>query len=153
MTPYESLRASDADRDAVAERLRQAAGEGRLEPEELEERVEAALRARTYGELARLVADLPGSPDAPRRWPRSQARPLARSAVLGTGLLVAVTLALALIALVAVLVLAAVALTAAWWIGCVLFWLACCGSRRRLASTSAWRHRTRVHRTRPAGLH
>ena len=41
------LRASDADRDAVAERLRRAAAEGRLEPEELEERLHTALRART----------------------------------------------------------------------------------------------------------
>ena len=44
------LRASDADRDAVAERLRRAAVEGRLQPEELEERLHAALRARTYGD-------------------------------------------------------------------------------------------------------
>jgi hypothetical protein len=152
MSRYESLRASDADRDAATERLRQAAGEGRLEPDELEERVDAALRARTYGELARLVADLPDRPDAAGVPPRSQARVLARSALLGTGALVTVTLALALIALVAMLVLAAVALTAAWWIGCVLFWLVCCGSRRRLVSSFEWRHRTQVHRTRPAGL-
>jgi hypothetical protein len=55
-----SLRASDADRDAVAERLRVAAVEGRLEPHELEQRMGIALRARTYGELDRLLADLPG---------------------------------------------------------------------------------------------
>ena len=64
MTRYEALRASDADRDAVIDRLRKAAGEGRLEPEELEQRVGYALRARTYGELERLLADLPGSPGA-----------------------------------------------------------------------------------------
>ncbi|MFG3258693.1 DUF1707 domain-containing protein [Streptomyces sp. NPDC048172] len=53
------LRASHADRDRVVEALRIAAGEGRLTTEELEERVEAALSARTVGELAPLTADLP----------------------------------------------------------------------------------------------
>jgi Domain of unknown function (DUF1707) len=52
-------RAADADRDAVAERLRVAAGEGRIEPWELEERLGQAYRAKTYGDLATLVADLP----------------------------------------------------------------------------------------------
>ena len=59
MARHSSLRASDADREAVTERLREAAGEGRLEPDELEERLHATLRARTYGELDRVVADLP----------------------------------------------------------------------------------------------
>ncbi len=54
-----TLRASDQDRDQVAERLRQAAAEGRLLAEELEHRLARALRARTYGELDPLVADLP----------------------------------------------------------------------------------------------
>lgn len=56
-----TLRASDADRDQIAERLRKAAGEGRLLAEELEERLEAAFGARTYGELDAVVADLPGA--------------------------------------------------------------------------------------------
>jgi Domain of unknown function (DUF1707) len=55
-------RAADADRDAVAERLRIAAGEGRIEPWELEERLGQAYRAKTYGELATLLADLPSPP-------------------------------------------------------------------------------------------
>lgn len=53
------MRTSDADREHVAERLRKAAGEGRLEPEELEQRLETALSARTYGELDAVQADLP----------------------------------------------------------------------------------------------
>ena len=57
-----SQRASDADRDAVAERLRAAAREGRIEPWELDERLGQAYGARTYGQLAALVADLPGQP-------------------------------------------------------------------------------------------
>jgi Domain of unknown function (DUF1707) len=59
MTRRALLRASDADREQVTERLRQAATEGRLHDDELEERLGAALCARTYGELDALVADLP----------------------------------------------------------------------------------------------
>jgi Domain of unknown function (DUF1707) len=56
-----ALRASHADRDLVAEQLRVAAGDGRLSPEELDERLELALTARTYAELAAVVADLPAT--------------------------------------------------------------------------------------------
>jgi uncharacterized protein DUF1707 len=55
------LRASHADRDRVVEELRVAAGDGRLTAEELDERLEAALTARTYRELAVLTADLPAA--------------------------------------------------------------------------------------------
>jgi hypothetical protein len=55
------LRASYADRDRVVEILRVAAGDGRLSAAELDERVEAALTARTYRELAQLTADLPAA--------------------------------------------------------------------------------------------
>ena len=55
------LRASHEDRDRVVELLRVSAGDGRLTAEELDERLEAAMTARTYGELARLVADLPAA--------------------------------------------------------------------------------------------
>ncbi|WP_037569870.1 DUF1707 SHOCT-like domain-containing protein [Phaeacidiphilus oryzae] len=61
------LRAAHADREAVAERLREAAGDGRLTMEEFEERLERALTAKTYGELEPLVADLPETATAPRR--------------------------------------------------------------------------------------
>jgi hypothetical protein len=54
-----SLRASDADREQVVSRLHQAATEGRIAAEELEQRVSTALKARTYGELEATVADLP----------------------------------------------------------------------------------------------
>jgi uncharacterized protein DUF1707 len=49
------------DRDRVVELLRVAAGDGRLTPEELDERLEAALTARTYSELAVLTTDLPAA--------------------------------------------------------------------------------------------
>jgi len=53
------LRVSDADRERVAERLRDAAGEGRLTVEELDERLDRAYGARTGSDLAPLTADLP----------------------------------------------------------------------------------------------
>jgi Domain of unknown function (DUF1707) len=61
LSPLESggLRASHEDRDRVIEALRVAAGDGRLTVEELDERVEVAFSAKTYGELAVLTADLP----------------------------------------------------------------------------------------------
>jgi hypothetical protein len=58
------LRASDQDREHVAERLRAAALEGRLTSDELDERLGAAYAARTYGELDELLSDLP-SPALP----------------------------------------------------------------------------------------
>jgi len=148
MRSHHSLRASDADRDAVVDRLRDAAGEGRLEPDELEQRVDGALRARTYGDLAELLADIPGDGRVLLRSTRWRTNPVARSAVLGAGLLVAVIVAFAV---VAVLVLAA----AAAWIALVLFWLVCCGSRRRLVWRSAGRRSVsarRAHRVRPTGF-
>ncbi|MFI9325805.1 DUF1707 domain-containing protein [Kitasatospora aureofaciens] len=57
-----ALRASHADRDQVVAALSIAAGDGRLSAQELDERVEAALSARTLGELADLTADLPPVP-------------------------------------------------------------------------------------------
>lgn len=59
------MRASDAERDQVVDRLHKAATEGRIAAEELEQRVTSALRARTYDELDAVVADLP-SPRQPR---------------------------------------------------------------------------------------
>ncbi|MFK0155317.1 DUF1707 domain-containing protein [Streptomyces sp. NPDC090493] len=56
------LRASDADRERVAEILRDALAEGRLDMEEFEERLEATYKARTYGELTPITRDLPSTP-------------------------------------------------------------------------------------------
>jgi hypothetical protein len=65
------LRASHDDRDRAVEVLRVAAGDGRITAEELDERVGAALTARTYGELAALISDLPAAPGAPPLTPGS----------------------------------------------------------------------------------
>jgi Domain of unknown function (DUF1707) len=81
----DQLRASHEDRDRVIELLRVAAGDGRLTAEELDERVEIAFSARTYGELAGLIRDLPasgaalapeasGPPVAPKNLVRLEAR-------------------------------------------------------------------------------
>src|ERR1700735_3664482 len=70
----ENLRASHEDRDQIVEELRDAAGDGRLDGEELEQRVEAALTARTYGELAALVADLPAGSGVAARRPKELVR-------------------------------------------------------------------------------
>jgi hypothetical protein len=54
-----NVRASDAEREGAAARLREHAAAGRLDLGELEERLGAAYAARTRGELAALLADLP----------------------------------------------------------------------------------------------
>jgi Domain of unknown function (DUF1707) len=131
MARHSSLRASDADRDAVAERLRQAAVEGRLEPDELEERLETALRARTYGELAPLLRDLPGT--SVRR-PRP-----ARSAPV---LALVIALRLLVLLLVVAAVVAAMAVAAAWWILGLVVWL----SVRSRRSCSGWHRPPHVRR-------
>jgi hypothetical protein len=55
----DGVRASDAEREATIERLRVAAGEGRLTFEELADRIDAAGGSSTRGELERLTGDLP----------------------------------------------------------------------------------------------
>jgi hypothetical protein len=125
MAAQSSLRASDADRDAVAERLRHAAVEGRIEPDELEDRLHAALRARTYGDLRRLLSDLPAKPMA---WERRKADvlPVARTAF-------AVALRVAIALVVVTVALVAVAVMAAWWMLWAVVWLALCGRRSCVA--------------------
>ncbi len=53
------IRVSDADRDRVTGRLRDHFGQGRLTREELDERISAALNAKTVGDLRHVMADLP----------------------------------------------------------------------------------------------
>jgi hypothetical protein len=61
-----NLRASDSDREHVADILRQAAGDGRLTMEELDERLDAVYTAKTYAELEPITKDLPQArPAAP----------------------------------------------------------------------------------------
>jgi DUF1707 SHOCT-like domain len=76
--PRRHLRASHEDRDRVVEVLRDAAADGRITPEELDERVGTALVARTYGELAALVSDLPATLEAPAAAPEAMAKDVVR---------------------------------------------------------------------------
>ena len=54
-------RVSDEERQQVAEVLREAAGEGRIDHDELEHRLDAAFSAKTYADLVPLTADLPAA--------------------------------------------------------------------------------------------
>ncbi|MEV2272255.1 DUF1707 SHOCT-like domain-containing protein [Nonomuraea africana] len=74
MTTADELRIGDAERDRTMEALREHYAQGRLTREELDERLDLTLTAKTAGQLARVCADLPGP--APRfpeeydfRWP------------------------------------------------------------------------------------
>jgi len=66
-----TLRASDGERESVVTQLREHGAAGRLDIDELEQRVGAAYAARTHGELEALLSDLPAKPRprpaAPRR--------------------------------------------------------------------------------------
>jgi hypothetical protein len=53
------LRAADADRERIAERLRQSHAEGRLDLAEFQQRLERCYESKTIGELRELVSDLP----------------------------------------------------------------------------------------------
>ena len=139
------LRASDADREQVAERLRQATAEGRLVAEELEERLEAVFAARTYGELDAVVADLPGAPARRRERPQHLwagsslwLRPLP---ILAMFILAPVLLSLMLAAAVIV-----ATVFMAWGLLLVVGWLAFghtrrhygCQYRRSLRAATRW---------------
>jgi hypothetical protein len=61
----DSIRVSDADRDRVTAELRDHFAAGRITHGELDERLSAALNAKTFGDLRRIMADLPGPVPAP----------------------------------------------------------------------------------------
>ncbi|GIE79041.1 hypothetical protein Aph02nite_49910 [Actinoplanes philippinensis] len=69
----EGMRAADADRQQIADRLKFALDEGRLSLHEYDERIGLAYAARTHSELLALVRDLPrpgrGAADGIRRLP------------------------------------------------------------------------------------
>ncbi|MEU6581112.1 DUF1707 domain-containing protein [Nocardia sp. NPDC046763] len=67
----ENMRASDRDREQIVDRLRVAMGEGRITLHEFDERLQQVYSARTYGELAPIMSDLPA--------PRGPGRPASRA--------------------------------------------------------------------------
>ncbi|SDU89159.1 DUF1707 SHOCT-like domain-containing protein [Jiangella alkaliphila] len=108
------MRASDADRDRVAEILRDAHGEGRLSQDELLIRVDGTYTAKTYQDLDRLIADLPVRRQpagliprplsAPRPVPKRTGRRVARRLLNGAwwfyGICVAINLLVWLLVLI-----------------------------------------------------
>ena len=126
----------------MAERLRHAAVEGRLEPDELEARLETAFRARTYGELDRLLADLPAQPV--RREPPRREVGFARGAFA-----VAVRVAVVLAVLTVAVGFAAMAF--AWWVIGLVVWLAISSSKHGCRG-HAWHRPPRVRRVSPRRL-
>jgi hypothetical protein len=61
------VRASDSDREQIAEILRSQHADGRLDSEQLQQRIDAGYQAETISELVQLIADLPGRAAAQQR--------------------------------------------------------------------------------------
>lgn len=60
--PLARIRVGDAERDDVVDTLNEAVGQGRISPEEFDQRVSETLAAKTYRDLDAIVADLPVPP-------------------------------------------------------------------------------------------
>jgi hypothetical protein len=132
------LRTSDADRERIAERLRHAAAEGRIAPEELDERLGTALTARTYAELDSVVADLPGPKPARRRRHDQVTVP---------------RVALAMLAAVVVVVVAitALAIAGALWVLWIVFGTLFLGKHRAFGGPCGRRRAHYLHARQTAG--
>lgn len=73
--PLARIRVGDAERDSVVETLNTAVGQGRITPEEFDERLTATLAAKTFGELDSIVVDLPVPPPSAAHGPASNHTP------------------------------------------------------------------------------
>jgi uncharacterized protein DUF1707 len=92
----DQIRASDADRDRVAAKLRDHFAEGRLTREELDERITVTLNAKTLGDLRPVLADLPGPVLAPAAMSRPMTTGWQRPPVVWRGLRILPLLLIAL---------------------------------------------------------
>jgi Domain of unknown function (DUF1707) len=103
-TPSGPVRVGDADRERVAELLRGHAAAGRIDTNELEERLERAYAARYGSDLEPVLAELPPQPAPRARSPRERRSPTPSPilAIAAIGVLIALA-----------------AITSAWW----LMWL------------------------------
>jgi len=106
-------------------RLRASDAEGRLLTEELEQRLEAAFSARTYGQLDALVADLPRPPSRARR-PRTRRYGWVPPVV---GLAIVIPI---VVMAVATILLAVAGVITLWWVWIIVAWCAVGHRRRRL---------------------
>jgi uncharacterized membrane protein YgcG len=139
------IRISDADRERVADRLRDHFAEGRLTADELDERLTAALSAKTFGDLRVVMTDLPDPGPAPLLTKSAPAR-AGRSAI-------AAYRRPRLLPLVLLGLLAAVLIPGIGWLFVTVLkiflvaWLAVCVAGIVIAS----RFRKRLRRDRAAG--
>jgi hypothetical protein len=91
------LRASDADRERVVRSLERHTAAGRLSLDEYADRVERTLQARTHGELATVLGDLPAEPtDAPSAGPAATPQLAVAFLISGVALVVLTALVLLL---------------------------------------------------------
>jgi len=81
----DEMRAGDNERQAVADRLKSALDEGRLDLHEYDERLQQTYAAKTYGDLDRLVTDLPGTIPAQQSRVEPYQPPAAPSPAAGVG--------------------------------------------------------------------
>ena len=147
----DSIRASDADRDRVTAQLRDHFAAGRITPGELDERLSAALNAKTFGDLRRIMADLPGPVPAPLGAARPPLRATPAWAVRRRPpfppLLLLALLAVALISGTGWLLAAFVNVILLFWL--MTFVVGAFGRSRR-----RWHHHSGWQRTRgPSGRH
>ena len=81
----DEMRAGDSDRQAIADKLKTALDEGRLDLHEYDERLQQTYAAKTYGELDTLVTDLPGTVPAQQSRVQPYQPPAAPSPAPGAG--------------------------------------------------------------------
>jgi len=77
-TPDPNIRVSHAERTEVADRLSKHYGDGRLDEEEFNERLDRAMKAKTHADLDGLFDDLPGSGEPPKPSAGRPAPPMVR---------------------------------------------------------------------------
>lgn len=93
-TNYASMRISDAERADVADLLSKHYGDGRLDQAEFNQRLDQAMRAKTYADLGGLFADLPRTEEEAMQGPKTPPRRRYEHSHIGT-LLLAVVIVIA----------------------------------------------------------
>ncbi len=121
--PRNQMRAADSDREHVAEQLRSAHAEGRLDLTEYDQRVQQAWAARTYGELEVLTTDLPQTRPSGSQLAAEQVRSSERQQHRGRGRRAAVA-AWASVSVINLVIWAIVSLTTLRWVYPWWVWVA-----------------------------
>ena len=97
-TGYSSMRISDAERSEAADLLSKHYGDGRPDEAEFNQRLDQAMKAKTYADLDGILADLPRTDDEAAEAPKATARrrhehPFTRTLVLAVIIVVGVVVA------------------------------------------------------------